>query len=241
MKILKFINMLLKCKKDMKTKHQLKLNTLIFFFMLGIGQLVADTYFGNFMKLQQVLELLFFVPWSLSTLWILKNIHHTIYRKIAVLFLTMFAVGYGMHTVANQLSSLPAERLLNDIIYFYDEILSHYIMWASYFGIIFFLIFFNNLKESIKEKDVLFTLVAISHGGLVALSCIEAQSVIILITYLLALGILPLLRKSFWRQLKISPIGNYYVISAITSVIILILWGIAFQGFPEPSTLGLIK
>jgi hypothetical protein len=200
--------------------------------IIGRGLIDATSGFP-YLRLQEFFALIIFVCWIIS----FGNLGSTLITSkkqqiIWTVFLSIYSLGYGIHLVANYLS----ENLTfpNPAVYFFDEILGHVLIWLGYLGGLGILCY-DSMKQKVEKNGNSFgdILTAIIHGGVMALSVIEGQSVVLA-------GVLSVAISAYILNLKnkhSSLVSNYYLIVLLSNLAVIGLWGMYFRGFPELSEL----
>jgi len=225
---------------ELPQKHLLEINTYWFVLVLGIGQIIPRVYVNQFLQLQQVLEFLLLFPWALTQILLLRTLKNAVLYTLSQLLLLICAVGIGVHSATNHLSFYRSTESMDELIYYYDEIFSHYLVWNGYFAVLLLIVFFGANIIGLTRSRIFYPS-AIIHGLLLAVACIEGQSVYILYGYLFLLGVMILWSRASQGVCCNSIFRDYYGTSAAVAFVVVTAWGIYFGGFPEPSQLGLVK
>jgi hypothetical protein len=162
---------------------------------------------------------------------------------IFIIFAALWAEGHGMHLSANSLDNLLQGNQAGDfykLTYFYDEVLSHYIWHTGIVGLSALLIYRQWRGPITGEKVVLWPLVlaGVIHGFTYFLVIIEAGTAPLGVTFtvLALLFILTFARKGIRQQ----PLINFFFVTYALAALLFFIWGIYWQGLPQPSELGLI-
>lgn len=191
---------------------------------------------------EEFLEL--FTPLLLSLVYFV--IFNAIKSKAAwtkYLFFTgivLWIQGQEINSVANffSKSSSMLPLSITDQLYFYDEFLGH-LVWSLGFSILFGIFSYLSIKATslpkIKNSAAL-TLSGLTTGLAMFLFAVEGQMTLIFI----ALTTFSIIFFVKTKKPQENALSHILFISAITTLILLIGWGIWFKGFPEFSQLGWI-
>jgi hypothetical protein len=221
----------------MVVQIKILINTILFGLMLGVGQLVPYLEVGEVITLQQILELIFTLLWLGSTIGLVRLISDSRWKDRASHLLAVFSLGKGIHLATNHLNAYTHSAPISQIVYFYDEILSHYLIWIGYLGLIFILIT-QITQASNFRMSIFMYLLATLHGAILSIAVLEGQSAGIFFIYIFSLG----LHRYIMKNKNQSHIASrFYCFSTIVAFGIILSWGVAMRGFPEPSELGLIR
>lgn len=156
---------------------------------------------------------------------------------LAFLFLLLISLyGAGMHNAANQIRAVVNEP----IVYFYDEIFSHFIFMSALFGMGISLAWlqFNAPRAIIMGRVEKVTIIASSvfQGIIIGVGTMEAHYA----PYALGLGAIFTVALVFWlRKTTISqyPLTWYYGLHFASITVFLALFLLINHHFVEPSTL----
>jgi len=167
---------------------------------------------------------------------------------VLVFFLSaiLFTQGQGMHLSANSIGHFLKEdggTAAEGITYFYDEILSHYFVWAGVLGLalVISLAGIRSAAEAGRRGSSLPAVVAaLIYGLTFAMAAVEGQTVPMgLPVSMLLAGILVLCRR---RHCAVdTPFATFFGVGHGFAVLLLIGWGLYFRGFPEFSAVGLLR
>jgi hypothetical protein len=168
----------------------------------------------------------------------------------------LFMYGHSMHFTGNAINTFATEvrdyrDLLPDdlyrLIYFLDEQLSHAILFTAITGLLACWLIFDRLALAppiLPQNTILIVTLGVLWGIVKAYGHIEARTVwlmfpivVVLMTlwlYLWRVSAMPL-RKYFWDR----PFTTFVAIVLIFGFVAMIAWGIIFNGYPQPSELGL--
>jgi hypothetical protein len=162
---------------------------------------------------------------------------------LAVLFLVLAAVwaeGQGMHLSANSINNLLGEGTtsVNQLVHFYDEVLSHYLWHIGIAGMSILLVALPLGGEAARPRWALivpaailygFTyFAAINEGGTVPFGLPAAVAVVI--------GLLVSRRK----ELGSHNLIGFFFWAYVVALILFAIWGAYWRGFPEFSETGLL-
>ncbi len=162
-----------------------------------------------------------------------------------LLIALVWTQGQGMHLSSNSISHQVADGAngtLPGLVNFYDEQLSHYI-W--YLGVAtlpgFFLIVMWRDKGLIGRESPLAVLPAALLWGLIlGIDSIEAAVVPMALP---AFVLTAVLAACFYRsasRLRGVELFAFTGASVLTATGVLLVWGVYYRGWPEPSDLGFI-
>ena len=173
-----------------------------------------------------------------------------------LVFILIFMYGHAVHFTGNSLNTyitevndykdqMPAD--VYDMIYFLDEEFSHIILFIGSTGLIAGWLMFDQLVQAppILPKNKLFViLVALLYGVVQTYAIIEARTLILAPIIILSLTAvwLWLWRKSglgFGEFFRSRPFTMLVAIMLVAFVGAIVTWGLVFNGFPQPSEMGL--
>lgn len=232
-----------------------RLSLLILFFSICFFIFVMGPPFMGYkfapyplMNTADVVDLL--TPLVLVPLyWMLFRINGDIGASLKenlvfMVFAGIWVLGKSMQLTANSIGHLTSGMTGSDIynlVYFYDEVLGHYI-W--HIGVIGFsgLLVYRQLKNPFTERKELSwqTIVAgIIYGFTFFAMTVEGQ------TTLLAVPVALLAVVSgavLWKnQTNRQPLFSFFLVGYLIAVILFAVWGIWQHGLPEFSEVGIIK
>lgn len=163
---------------------------------------------------------------------------------LILLSLVWFYIGLGMHGAANHIAYYLAGEIsiASEYAYFYDEILSHTVMYIGLFG----LLLGGSLIQSRRPfrlkldfEDLIVLLVASTIYGIgIALSLIEGQTAFLGIAALIlipAISIHHVDEKNLKIIVKKYPFNFFVVLMLLAMLLILVLYFFTFNGFPQLS------
>lgn len=199
------------------------------------------------MKNGDVLDLL--TPLVLIPLyWLLFQIHprRSPSQKEMLVFLILAALwvqGQGMHLVANSIGHLTppdSSSEIEQLTYFYDEILSHYIWHFGLVGLSALLIYRQWQNPFFKQRSGLkFEITAgIIHGFNYFIDVVESATTILGVPF--AVGVV--LFTLIWgrQHLRQQPILAFFFVSYSIACLFFLGWGLYWGGLPEFSKVGII-
>ena len=236
-------------RKVEETTKRIVYVTIIPLFLFTCATLGERIYIYDHLGLNFVFAIILFVPVASVLLfnlyWYLKSRIKEMQLKeyFDLLFVTAFSFflsGYFIHFVGNDLNNLLDEQV--ELAYLYDEIIGHIIPYFGTIGV--FLVFVYLQYKAPLEKKIstldLTVLISLSilFGLFSAYGVIEGQ------TPYIGYGFAPLFaiimywiihRKNIgFRQV---PVILFVTVTAIVTFIIMIVYGIYFWGWPQPSEL----
>ena len=164
----------------------------------------------------------------------------------------IFIDGHGMHLAANSIShflkGLPGSDAYA-ITYFYDEVLSHYMLRLGTLGFAGVLLWrhYQPVKKGVnmwhigRRQRLLLGVAAALYGLTVALAAIEGQTVLLDLPAALVIAVL--FGLFWWRQRHLpgAPVFSFLGMGYVAATIVLGGWGLFWSGFPQFSELGIIK
>ena len=178
------------------------------------------------------------------------------YLVVFLAFTFLFVYGHSMHVTANAINTYSTEvRDYKDIIppdtyaliFFLDERLSHFLLFVAMTGLICsWFIFDRSAIASPLLPGNRFFLVIIGsvYGFLTGFSLIEAQMAILAVPMvLIMLG----MWFWYWRASDLSvgeyiwdrPFTTLVIVIAFSTVVMMAVYALIFDGFPQPSEIGL--
>lgn len=177
-------------------------------------------------------------------------------RRAFLILAMLFLYGHAMHVTANAINTFSTEihNYLPQIpvdtyalLYFLDEILSHYIVFITKFGL-FACLLLLDVSSRTPEKTAPTYQWALALGGLYglwqAIVFTEGQKVLLLPVLAIGLGLLWFIlyrrqARKFFAFLQ-SGVMTAFVAGLIPCAFIgLLLYALVIGGFTEPSKLGL--
>jgi len=216
---------------------------------------------GNYMMISDLADLVITLPFMVIILFLingeLKNnlefpgdkLEKT-FNFFKVVLLAAFIEGHGIHLVANSINILYASRGvypedLGKLVYFYDEVLGHQILFTGLLGLLALTAIEQFWSKESWETNVTGNTVIVScglfTGVLLSLALIEGQSVnlgFLFSAINLALVIFYIFGRK--RKLLANFILLYILVFSVVNLLFLSLWGIHFNGFPQLSELGVL-
>ena len=226
--------------------------TLIFAILFAVFIIAPAFLSGQFtpyplMKSGDVLDLL--TPLVLIPVyWLLFQIHprRSPSQKEMLVFL-VFAVlwvqGQGMHLVANSIGHLTqpySGSEIEQLTYFYDEILSHYIWHFGLVGLSALLIYRQWQNPFLKQRSGLkFEITAgIIHGFNYFIDVVESATTILGVPF--AAGVVLFVLIWGRKYLRQQPIMAFFFVSYSIACLFFLGWGLYWGGLPEFSKVGII-
>jgi len=162
---------------------------------------------------------------------------------IFIIFAVLWAQGQGIHLAANSIHHLAEGIEGTDIyklIYFYDEVLGHYIWHIGIVGLSAIIIYTQLKNPFTSERAPLWPLIVagLIHGFSLFLIVIEGQTAPLGVTFALLAGLFGLI----WARgrMRQQPVATFFFISYIVATLLFIGWGIYWRGLPQFSEVGLI-
>jgi hypothetical protein len=226
--------------------------TLIFAILFAVF-IIAPAFLSDrfapypLMKSGDVLDLL--TPLILIPVyWLLFQIHpHRPPSPREMLVFLVFAAlwiqGQGMHLVANSIGHLTptdSSSEIEQLTYFYDEILSHYIWHLGVVGLSALLIYWQWQNPFIKQRSGLkFEITAgIIHGFNYFIDVVESATTILGVPF--AAGVVLFVLIWGRKHLRQQPILAFFFVSYSIACLFFLGWGLYWGGLPEFSKVGII-
>jgi hypothetical protein len=159
----------------------------------------------------------------------------------------LYVEGHGLHLSANSLARL-FDRVqypeFFNAVYFFDEIISHYVWDLGVFLISIALIFASSRiprKSQSLQNFYLLCAGATFYGFTIAVNGIEGQTVVFAIPASLV-GVIVSAgeRYKISRNFKTKPVRLFFLVAYVISLLLFAYWGIRYSGFPQFSALGWI-
>lgn len=173
-----------------------------------------------------------------------------------IIFIVIFMYGHAVHFTGNSLHTyitevndlehqMPADVF--DMIFFLDEEFSHWILFIGSTGLLACWLLFDQLGDAppiLPRNRIFIALLAVLYGIVQAYALIEARTLYLGIPIVLTLGIIWgwLWRRSgmgFMVFFRSRPFTMLIAIMLVAFVGSILLWGLIFNGFPQPSEMGL--
>jgi hypothetical protein len=173
-----------------------------------------------------------------------------------IIFVIIFMYGHAVHFTGNSLNTyisevndykdqMPAD--VYDMIFYLDEEFSHILLFIGSTGLIAGWLMFDQLVKEppvLPENVIFIAILAILYGIVQAYAIIEAQTVALAPLIILTLGGIWvwLWRKSglgIWPFFRSRPFTMLVAIMLFGFISAIVVWGLIFQGFPQPSEMGL--
>jgi len=216
---------------------------------------------GTYMMISDLADLVITLPFMVIILFLINNelkgnlkfpggkLEKTL-NFFKVILLAAFIEGHGIHLVANSVNILYTSvgvypEDLGKLVYFYDEVLGHQILFTGLLGLLSLTVveqFWSKKpwEANLKENNVI-VFCGVLTGTLLSLALIEGQSVylgFLFSTVNMALIIFYISGKK--RKLFENFILLYILIFSVVNLLFMSLWGIYFSGFPQLSELGVL-
>ena len=171
---------------------------------------------------------------------------------VFAVFSIAFMWSHAMHATANAIDTFATEvrdyrhmmpEDLYQLIFFLDERLSHWLLFGTVTGLIACWLIFDRMAiaSPILPRNLLLLLIlGIIYGIVKAYGLIEARAVPLVIPmFIILMG----LWFWYWRRSALSlteylrhrPFTTFVAIMSIFAVVTMVVWGIVFNGFPQPS------
>jgi len=154
-----------------------------------------------------------------------------------------WAAGQGMHLSANSIGHLLQDSMgadINDLTYFYDETLSHFIWHVGIIGLSVLLVY-RQWKNPFSDQVPSLTPVIIGgvlYGSTFFLSIVEGGTGILGVPA----AVLVTLFVLIWARDRLTemPVMTFFFAAYLLATILFVIWTIYWGGLPEPSEVGLI-
>ena len=171
---------------------------------------------------------------------------------IFAVFMIGFMWSHAMHATANSIDTFATEvrdyrhvipEDLYQLIFFIDERLSHWLLFAFVTGLLACWLVFDQSELAppiMPRNPILLLLLGIIYGIVQAYSLIEARAVPLVVPMII---ILLGLWFWYWRRSALPltkylghrPFTTFVAIMSISAVVTMVVWWIIFGGFPQPS------
>lgn len=168
-------------------------------------------------------------------------------RRMTIVFL-LFAVvwvqGQGIHLAANSIGHLLKDSPGTDgyaLTHFFDEVLGHYLWHTGIVGMSGLLIWrhWHPSFDAIRTPDIAVAgLGGAIYGATFFIITVEAATVQLGLPFA-AIALLTVLAKARGRLAR-QPVLCFFATAYAITILLLIVWGLIWGGFPEFSEVGLI-
>ena len=191
-------------------------------------------------------------------LWIYMHRNNATTAMLAAFgaFGALFLVGQGQHVAGNSINTFMTEVRdykpitpddAYELIFFIDEILSHWVLFGAMIGLISTWLVFDAriaARPLLPDKLWLLLLAGLIFGLTLGYALIEARTPYIIVAVLGALGGTWLW---LWRQsgqsfagfIENRPYRKFVLILMLTTTGMMLIWLVVFGGFVQPSEVGL--
>jgi len=201
------------------------------------------------MSMQDVVDVV--TPFVLLPLYLLlysvgaKNNYSFCGLIIFSLFAALWASGHGMHLSANSINNLLAQKGMEagdvyKLTYFYDEVLSHYLLHAGMAGLSALLIYRQWKNPFTEGKTLLWPIIlgGLIHGFNYFTIVIEGGTAPLGVTF----SVLATVFIIVWARKKMSqqPLVTFFLVAYSLAILLFIIWGIWWKGLPQFSEVGFI-
>ena len=229
-----------------------RLSLLIMFFFIAFAVFIMGPPFLGYtfgpyplIKISDIFDL--FTPLILIPLyWMLFRINGSgdtgIKESLLFMVFTAFWVlGKGMQLTANSIGHLTiASSDVHNLIYFYDEVLGHYLWHIGVIGLSALLIY-RQWKTPLTEIISLAwnnILAGIIYGFTFFAMVVEGQTTLMGVPFAVLVVICC---SILWRnKINRQPILSFFLIGYLVAVILFAIWGIWQRGLPEFTEVGII-
>ncbi|MFX1536770.1 MAG: hypothetical protein ACFFDI_21340 [Promethearchaeota archaeon] len=164
-------------------------------------------------------------------------------RWIMRFLFILFIEGYGIHFAANEIHMNEGYQFTTtSLTYFYDELFGHWLSYFSVLGIMLCIValqFRHPQEELLENQEILLLLVSsVFLALIVAYALIEGQTPFIAFTALpiFVIIILGIIYKLNYNP-RTLPIVVFFIIMAVCAILFVLVYGIIFPGWPQPSEL----
>jgi hypothetical protein len=203
------------------------------------------------MSLEEILSIALTLIWAVFITRAFTEITFVatkdVFYLILVFGLTILLLGVGIHLVSNQFNDylFELENSVSEksraVAYFYDELLSHYMIVFGYLSIIFAFTLEQRafVCQVISRRLLIFA--AILNGVSLFVIAIEGQVVIPTLVFCIAYLIWNGRTINIMNTIFVEKSCTFYFLSVVTTTFTLsILWGLYNFGFPSFSSSGLL-
>lgn len=159
-----------------------------------------------------------------------------------LLFSALWVLGQGMHLAANSINNLlgSGSTDVNELVHFYDEVLSHYLWHAGIIAISGLLIFVStssgNQAEPLRWRVVIPS--ALLYGMTFFLATIEGGTVPLGVPLTILLIVAVLISRR--HQLRTQNLVAFFFMAYVFAAILFSGWYAYWGGFPQFSEVGLL-
>lgn len=234
-------------------KERVKSSILIFIFALSFTiLLIVPTFLTKqssiflLLRVGEVLDLI--TPLILIPIyWILFQIKASSYptKKEMIIFLiftAFWAQGQGMRLSANAIGHLLESAKTTDVymlVYFFDEVLGHYIWHIGIIGLTVLLLF-RQWHYPFKEQSGIFLeiIAGIIYGITYFIIVVEGQTAVLGIPFVLLIGLFGIFygRQKFKQQ----PLLIFFFVAYLLALFLFAAWAFYWGGLPQFSEVGII-
>ena len=199
------------------------------------------------MKIADVLDLL--TPLVLIPIYYLlirfgANQLPTLWTMIIFLvFAALWVEGQGMHLSANSIGHWLNDLMgddINQVTYFYDEVLSHYLWHLGVVALSAQLIY-RGWRYPFKDQSaqlILESIAGVIYGLLVFIIGIEGGTVPLVFTFSVLAAVISLIWG--WGHFRERPVVTFFLIGYGLAALLFLGWWLYWGGFPQFSHLGWI-
>lgn len=245
----------------MKTVQNTKKLSLFLWLLTLIPPLIIlttemnKTVLVGYMRIVDFIDLLVMAPFFLV---MTLAIHSVIYSEkptnrnawLSLAFIGMLLYGHAMHTTANSINTYSTEikdyrSILPDdtyaLIYFLDEQLGHWLLYAGLFGLLGLWTWSCNISisrwSSLLACGLLF---GISYG-VVLIESSQIWLAPIFVILLISSSLLAARKqaKRFVFFVKTNPMAQFSIMTSVGIIVGMSVYFLATGGFIEPSKYGL--
>lgn len=153
-----------------------------------------------------------------------------------LIFSALWVLGQGMHLSANSINNLlgSGSTEVNELVHFYDEVLSHYLWHAGIVALSGLLIMVNTDRsdqvESIRWAIVIPS--ALLYGFTYFLAIIEGGTVPLGLPLAILIIVSVLVLRGY--QLRTQNLVAFFFMAYVIAILFFIGWYTYWGGFPEP-------
>lgn len=234
------------------TKEILKLFAFLALLSV-INQLIPDVFiFNSYIKTSFFTNILLI---NFSIILALHHLENSIYEfgtpitthfkllkrieNAFLLSLYFFGTSFGIYYISNLFHNYVGAD--DPLIYFYDEILGHFLMYMSLAIAIYCLIiiqFYYPIKEKMSQNDFIsLSILAIPMSLILSYALIEGQSVLLgFLNSIFSSFLIFYFLQSLKQEIHKYPFIYFILVLNIVIFLFLALYGWFYGGWPQPSS-----
>ena len=227
--------------------------SVVFFILLVFLRIPFPPY--PLMSYQDAFDVL--TPLALIPIyWLLfkrfANREPALAEEIAFVALaSLWVAGQGMHLAANSISNLIETLARGEqmdvtgtdifrLTYFYDELLGHYLWHIGLFGLAALLVYREwRSPAGLRIQWWITGVSGFIYGLFLFIITVEGQTVWLGLPFAALLSLFGLLRGR--KKLAERPLLAFFLLSCLLALLLYIVWGLRWGGFPGFFEVGLVE